>query len=581
MILFKKVRWKNFLSTGNVFSEVDLMRSRTNLIVGTNGAGKSTILDALTFSLFGRPFRKISKSMLVNSINEKDTVVEIEFNIGKNEYKIHRGIKPNKFEIYCNGEQWDEDSKAVDQQKNLEQNVLKMNYKSFTQIVVLGSSTFVPFMKLSIPQRREIIEDILDIQVFSIMNQRLKDKVRENNEEIKDLDYQVHLLEEKIDLQKKYMFDMEKRNKEEVDKKSEKIACLMEDETMNNVEIERLTKEVEELSVQMKELSNSKTKLKKLNKFLTKIQTKLSACEKENGFFKDNQVCPTCTQELSEEFRELKIKEGEEELSSLNTGLDDLALAIKNEEEREDEFVKLSQDVLNCNSSITQANYQITTIRKGISDLDKEIKELEGSNPDKKAEFIKLEGLIKDKKGLKQQLSVGKKDKDTLFVASQLLKDNGIKTRIIKTYLPAMNQLINKYLQSMDFYVNFTLDENFEEIIKSRYRDVFSYDSFSEGEKARIDIALLLTWRSVAKLKNSVDTNLLILDEIFDGSLDQSGASDLGWILRNFDDSTNVFVISHKEALNDKFDRTINVTKDKNFSRLEETVHEVSHALVG
>jgi len=581
MILFKKVRWKNFLSTGNVFSEVDLMRSRTNLIVGTNGAGKSTILDALTFSLFGRPFRKISKSMLVNSINEKDTVVEIEFSIGKNDYKIHRSIKPNKFEIYCNGEQWDEDSKAVDQQKNLEQNVLKMNFKSFTQIVVLGSSTFVPFMKLSIPQRREIIEDILDIQVFSIMNQRLKDKVRENNEEIKDLDYQVHLLEEKIDLQKKYMFDMEKRNKEEVDKKSEKIACLMEDETMNNVEIERLTKEVEELSVQMKELSNSKTKLKKLNKFLTKIQTKLSACEKENGFFKDNQVCPTCTQELSEEFRELKIKEGEEELSSLNTGLDDLALAIKNEEEREDEFVKLSQDVLNCNSSITQANYQITTIRKGISDLDKEIKELEGSNPDKKAEFIKLEGLIKDKKGLKQQLSVGKKDKDTLFVASQLLKDNGIKTRIIKTYLPAMNQLINKYLQSMDFYVNFTLDENFEEIIKSRYRDVFSYDSFSEGEKARIDIALLLTWRSVAKLKNSVDTNLLILDEIFDGSLDQSGASDLGWILRNFDDSTNVFVISHKELLSDKFDRTITAEKVKNYSTISETVHEVTHSLVG
>jgi len=581
MILFKKVRWKNFLSTGNVFSEVDLMRSRTNLIVGTNGAGKSTILDALTFSLFGRPFRKISKSMLVNSINEKDTVVEIEFSIGKNDYKIHRSIKPNKFEIYCNGEQWDEDSKAVDQQKNLEQNVLKMNFKSFTQIVVLGSSTFVPFMKLSIPQRREIIEDILDIQVFSIMNQRLKDKVRENNEEIKDLDYQVHLLEEKIDLQKKYMFDMEKRNKEEVDKKNEKKGCLMEDETMNTIEIERLTKEVEELSAKMEELSNSKTKLKKLNKFLTKIQTKLSACEKEHGFFKDNHVCPTCTQELNDEFREGKIKEGEDELNNLNTGLDDLASEIKKEEEREDEFTKLSQDVLNRNSSISQANYQITSIRKSITDIDNEIKELEGTNPDKKAEFIKLEGLIKDKKGLKQQLSVGKKDKDTLFVASQLLKDNGIKTRIIKTYLPAMNQLINKYLQSMDFYVNFTLDENFEEIIKSRYRDVFSYDSFSEGEKARIDIALLLTWRSVAKLKNSVDTNLLILDEIFDGSLDQSGASDLGWILRNFDDSTNVFVISHKELLSDKFDRTITAEKVKNYSTISETVHEVTHSLVG
>ena len=581
MILFKKVRWKNFLSTGNTFSEIDLVRSRTNLIVGTNGAGKSTILDALTFSLFGKSFRKISKGMLVNSVNEKDTMVEIEFSIGKNEYKIIRGIKPNRFEIYCNGKMWDEDAKAVDQQKNLEQNVLKMNFKSFTQIVVLGSSTFVPFMKLSIPQRREIIEDILDIQVFSIMNQRLKDKVRENNEEIKDLDYQVHLLEEKIGLQKKYMFDMEKRNQEEVDKKNEKIASLMEDETVNNGEIENLTKEVEELSVRMEELSNSKTKLKKLNKFLTKIQTKLSTCEKEHGFFVDNHICPTCTQDLSDEFREGKIQEGEKALSNLHVGLDDLATAIKTEEEREDEFTKLSQDVIGRNSSITQANYKITTIRKSIGELDKEIKELEGSNPDKKAEFVKLEGLVSEKKDLKSQVSVGKKEKDTLYVASQLLKDNGIKTRIIKTYLPAMNQLINKYLQSMDFYVNFTLDENFEEIIKSRYRDVFTYDSFSEGEKARIDIALLLTWRSVAKLKNSVDTNLLILDEIFDGSLDQSGSSDLGWILRNFDDSTNVFVISHKEQMSDKFDRTITAEKVKNFSTISETVNEVTHGLIG
>tara|TARA_B100000678_G_scaffold130758_1_gene109292 strand:- start:3809 stop:5554 length:1746 start_codon:yes stop_codon:yes gene_type:complete len=581
MILFKKVRWKNFLSTGNVFSEVDLMRSRTNLIVGTNGAGKSTILDALTFSLFGRPFRKISKSMLVNSINEKDTVVEIEFSIGKNEYKIHRAIKPNKFEIYCNGEQWDEDSKAVDQQKNLEQNVLKMNYKSFTQIVVLGSSTFVPFMKLSIPQRREIIEDILDIQVFSIMNQRLKDKVRENNEEIKDLDYQVHLLEEKIDLQKKYMFDMEKRNKEEVDKKNEKKGCLMEDETMNTIEIEGLTKEVEEISSKMEDYSKSSIKLKKLNTILIKLNTKLKKCKKEHQFFEDNHVCPTCTQDLSDEFRHDMIENGKSKLEEMHGGYEELTTAIEAEEKRSEKFLELSQQVTERNTTITNLNYQLMTIRKSINDIDTEIKELEGSNPDKKAEFIKLEGLIKDKKGLKQQLSVGKKDKDTLFVASQLLKDNGIKTRIIKTYLPAMNQLINKYLQSMDFYVNFTLDENFEEIIKSRYRDVFSYDSFSEGEKARIDIALLLTWRSVAKLKNSVDTNLLILDEIFDGSLDQSGSSDLGWILRNFDDSTNVFVISHKEQLSDKFDRTITAEKVKNYSTISETVHEVTHSLVG
>ena len=581
MIIFKKVRWKNLLSTGNVFSEVDLQGARTNLIVGTNGAGKSTILDALTFSLFGKPFRKINKGMLVNSVNEKDCMTEVEFSIGKLDYKVIRGIKPNKFEIYCNGKIFNQESTVAEQQKNLEKNILKLNYKSFTQIVVLGSSTFVPFMRLPTVQRREIIEDILDIQVFSTMNLLLRDKTRENNEEIKEFDYQIHLLEEKIDLQKQHMLTLEKRNQEEVDKKKEKIKELQKDEVKSTEEIHKLTEDVEKLSKEMEELSNSKVKLKKLNTFLTKIQGKLSTCEKENGFFKDNHVCPTCTQDLSEEFRDLKIKEGEEQLDSLTAGLEDLSVAIKNEEDREDQFVKLSQEVLSCNSSITQENFQITTIRNGINDLDNEVKELEGSNSDKKSEFVKLEGLIKDKKGVLKDHSNVKKDRDVILAAGQLLKDNGIKTRIIKTYLPTMNKLINNFLQSMDFYVNFTLTENFEEIIKSRYRDVFTYDSFSEGEKARIDIALLLTWRSVAKLKNSVDTNLLILDEIFDGSLDQNGSSDLGWVLRNFDDSTNVFVISHKEAMNDKFDRTITAEKEKNFSILKETVNEVTHSLVG
>ena len=581
MIIFKKVRWKNLLSTGNVFSEVDLQGARTNLIVGTNGAGKSTILDALTFSLFGKPFRKINKGMLVNSVNDKDCMTEIEFSIGKLDYKVIRGIKPNKFEIYCNGKIFNQESTVAEQQKNLEKNILKLNYKSFTQIVVLGSSTFVPFMRLPTVQRREIIEDILDIQVFSTMNLLLRDKTRENNEEIKEFDYQIHLLEEKIDLQKQHMLTLEKRNQEEVDKKKEKIKELQKDEVKSTEEIHKLTEDVEKLSKEMEELSNSKVKLKKLNTFLTKIQGKLSTCEKENGFFKDNHVCPTCTQDLSEEFRDLKIKEGEEQLDSLTAGLEDLSVAIKNEEDREDQFVKLSQKVLSCNSSITQENFQITTIRNGINDLDNEVKELEGSNSDKKSEFVKLEGLIKDKKGVLKDHSNVKKDRDVILAAGQLLKDNGIKTRIIKTYLPTMNKLINNFLQSMDFYVNFTLTENFEEIIKSRYRDVFTYDSFSEGEKARIDIALLLTWRSIAKLKNSVDTNLLILDEIFDGSLDQNGSSDLGWVLRNFDDSTNVFVISHKEAMNDKFDRTITAEKEKNFSILKETVNEVTHGLVG
>ena len=581
MIVFEKVRWKNFLSTGNVFSEIDLQRSRTNLIVGHNGSGKSTILDALTFSLFGKPFRKISKSMLVNSVNEKDTMVEVEFSIGKNSYQVIRGIKPNKFMVYCNGQPWDEDAKAVDQQKNLEQNVLKMNFKSFTQIVVLGSSTFVPFMRLPGQQRREIIEDILDIQVFSVMNSRLKDKIRENNEEIKDLDYQLHLLEEKIELQKQYMLELKKKTDAEIDKKKEKIKEYQQEEESSLENIRDLTDQVTNLSTEMEEYSKSSSKLKKLNTFLIKLNQKLQTCKKEHEFFEDNHVCPTCTQDLSDEFRADKIEEGKTKLDEMNVGYEKMQTAIKDEEERNEKFLKLTQEVNTKNTTITNINYQLMSIRNNIDEISKEIKELEGSTPDKKAEFVKLEGLIEDKKATKKNCAVSKKDRDVLQVATTLLKDSGIKTRIIKTYLPTMNKLINQFLQSMDFYVNFTLNENFEETIKSRYRDVFSYESFSEGEKARIDISLLLTWRSIAKLKNSVDTNLLILDEIFDGSLDQSGTSDLGWILRNFDDNTNVFVISHKTILDDKFDRTITVNKDKNYSTLEETVHEVTHALVG
>ena len=575
MIIFKKIRWKNFLSTGNVFSEVDLQKSKTNLIIGSNGAGKSTILDALTFSLFGKPFRKINKPMLVNSINEKDLLTEIEFSIGKKEYKVVRGIKPNVFEIYCDDQLWNQESTLVEQQKNFEANVLKMNYKSFTQIVVLGSSTFVPFMRLPLAQRREIIEDILDIQVFSTMNVLLKDKVRENNEEIKDLDYQVHLLEDKIDLQKKYMLELENKTKEEINRKENKISELLQNENEQHQEIARLNSEVQKHSEEMEELNNSSSKLKKLNTFLIKLQGKLQTCQKEHEFFEKNHVCPTCTQDLSDDFREEKLQSGKSKVDEMTLGYNDLLKAIGEEEQRHEQFSKLSNQVMTLNNSISQANFQIGSIKKSISDIENEIKELESSNPDKKAEFVKLEGLISEKKSLNTNISESKKDRDVLLTASQLLKDNGIKTRIIKTYLPAMNQLINQYLQSMDFYVNFTLNENFEEIIKSRYRDVFSYDSFSEGEKSRIDIALLLTWRSIAKLKNSVDTNLLILDEIFDSSLDQQGGSDLGWILRNFDDNTNVYVISHREQLEGKFDRTLTAMKEKNFSVVQETVSEL------
>ena len=581
MIVFEKIRWKNFLSTGNVFSEIDLETARTNLIVGSNGAGKSTILDALTFSLFARPFRKISKSMLVNSINEKDCVAEIEFRIGKIEYKVIRGMKPSKFEIYCNGQAWNQDSSQLEQQKNFEANVLKMNYKSFTQIVVLGSSTFVPFMKLPGGQRREIIEDILDIQVFSTMNVLLKDKMRSNNEELRDIDYQLDLLKDRIELQKQHMFSLEKKTQEEIDRKKEKINEYKNTELQGAEEVTILTEQICKLNKEMQDYSKSSEKLSKLNTYLIKLTHKMNTCKKENKFFESNYVCPTCTQELSEEFRNEKLEEGKTKVNEMNIGFEDLQKAIGDEQKRFDKFTELSTEVNNINTTISQTNFQLLTIRKQVESIQDEIKELEGSTPDKKAEYDKLQSLVSDKKEYSKQHADLKKDRDVLTTAGQLLKDNGIKTRIIKTYLPTMNKLINDFLQRMEFYVNFTLDENFDEIIKSRYRDVFSYDSFSEGEKARIDIALLLTWRSIAKLKNSVDTNLLILDEIFDGSLDQSGTSDLGWILRNFDENTKVFVISHKQGLDDKFDRTITVNKDKNYSTIEETVHEVTHALVG
>ena len=575
MIIFKTIRWKNFLSTGNVFTEVDLTTCKTNLIVGENGAGKSTILDALTSSLFGKPFRKINKPMLVNSINEKDCVTEIEFSIGKNEFKVVRGIKPNKFEIFNNGQLWNQESTLVDQQKNFEQNVLKMNYKSFTQIVVLGSSTFVPFMRLPVAQRREIIEDILDIQIFSTMNVLLKDKIRDNRDEIKEFDYQVDLIKEKIGIQKSYLLELDKKNKADISKKEDKIAELLEDENKQHVSIKETNDVIEQLNAQIAEYSTSSDKLKKLNTFLIKLSSKLQTCQKEHDFFEKNHVCPTCTQDLSDEFRTDKISSGKNKLDEMTIGYNDLLSAIGDEEKRFNKWNELSTEITSSNQKISQANFQINSIRKSIVDIEKEIKDLESGGGDKKEAFTKLETLVEEKKELSLQLVESKKDKDMLSVAAGLLKDNGIKTRIIKKYLPVMNKLINQYLQGMDFYVNFTLDENFEETIKSRFRDHFSYASFSEGEKARIDIALLLTWRSIAKLKNSVDTNLLILDEIFDGSLDQQGGSDLGWILRNFDDSISVFVISHKEQMNDKYDRTLNVEKVKNYSVIRETISKL------
>ncbi len=561
MIIFEKIRWRNFLSTGNVFTEVNLLSAKTNLIVGTNGAGKSTILDALTFSLFGKPFRKINKGMLVNSVNEKDCVVEIEFKKGPNKFKVVRGIKPNKFEIYQNGEMLDQSSNVNDYQKQLEQTILKMNYKSFTQIVVLGSSTFVPFMRLPGQQRREIIEDILDIQIFSVMNTLLKDKVRAAADEMKDFDYKADLVEQKVSMQKEFISTMCQHRADNISEKKEKIKFLTK-------EISDLDKLVGDATTERDSFENAPSKLKKLNTLKGKIQQKFASHKKQHEFFGDNTECPTCGQSITEELRDSKLASIMEDIKILQVGFEEMDVAIKLEEERDAVYH-------NLNKKITKYNTDIHNTQNQVQDFLNEIEALQNEKNDTIEAEEKLINLENEFIGLKKVIASMKEERNTLLAATLLLKDNGIKTRVIKRYLPVMNKLINQHLQNLEFYVNFNLNENFEETIKSRYRDSFSYESFSEGEKARIDIALLLTWRAVAKLKNSVDTNILILDEIFDGSLDQCGTSELGWILRNFDDNTNIFVISHKETLEGKFERTLHVEKIKNYSVVRESVNEV------
>ena len=576
MIVFKTLRWRNFLSTGNTFTEFNLNEAKTNLIVGANGAGKSTILDALTFSLFGKPFRKINKPMLMNSINGSDLVTEIEFHSGKNEYKIVRCIKPGIFEVWQNNVLLDQSSSTSDYQNYLENNILKMNYKSFTQIVVLGSSTFVPFMRLPLASRREIIEDILDIKIFSMMNINLKEKLKFSNDDIKDRDYQIDLLEEKVTMQKNFIDNLDIQNQNDIQEKNNKVIHFTKIEKEVADKFEQLNQDRETISKEMKEFSNATAKLKKLGNLRGKIQQKFSSHRKEHEFFTENTSCPTCTQHISEDLRDTKVSEILNSIKELKQGMEEMEEAIKLEEERESNFNDLSQKWSSLFNEMQIHQFQISSYQSQIQDLQQEISQLQNNNANRNEEDSKLQGLEKALSVSKQQMIAVKEERDCLVAAGQLLKDNGIKTSIIKRYLPVMNKLINDYLQNMDFYVNFTLNENFEETIKSRYRDSFSYESFSEGEKARIDIALLLTWRAIAKLKNSVDTNLLILDEIFDGSLDKSGTSELGWILKNFDDNTNVFVISHKEGMEEKFEKTWKCEKIKNFSIVRETVDEVA-----
>jgi DNA repair exonuclease SbcCD ATPase subunit len=574
MIIFKTIKWKNFLSTGTQFTEVDLTNTKSTIIVGSNGAGKSTILDALTFSLFGKPFRKINKPQLVNSINQTDCVVELDFDIGRNKYKVIRGIKPAKFEVYQNGAMLDQNASAVDQQKYFEQTLLKMNYKSFTQIVVLGSSTFVPFMRLPLASRREIIEDILDIQIFSTMNVNLKEKVKIINDELKDHEYKLSLVKEKVDMQKQFMLDIEKKNKEDIEVKENRKQELLIEALNHETEILNNDTEIDTKTTAVSDTTKIKATISKVTSLKEKLSTKRNTHSKEKKFFEENDACPTCGQSIEEHFKQEKIQVLSDKLSEVEKGVSDLGQQLSNLQAQENTFVLLIGEINELNQQNRQLNNEIKSLHRRIEELDHDIGKLRNSDVNQREQFSILKSLDEDSKQTQKVISETKEEKDCLLTATQLLKDSGIKTRIIKKYLPTMNKLINGYLEKMEFASSFTLNENFEEVIKSRYRDEFSYESFSEGEKARIDIALLLTWRSVAKLKNSVDTNLLILDEIFDGSLDQSGNSDLGWILKTFDDKTNVFVISHRDNIADKFDRCLRFEKHKNYSYVSEEVSE-------
>ena len=570
MIIFENLKWKNFLSTGNQFTEVNLAQDRSTIIVGANGAGKSTILDALTFALFGKPFRKINKPQLLNSINMGDCVVNLNFNIGRNKYEVTRGIKPAVFEVKQNGVALNQDASVNDQQKNFEQTILKMNYKSFTQIVVLGSSTFVPFMRLPLAARRDIIEDILDIQIFSSMNVNLKDKIRNINDELKDHEYKLSLVKEKIDMQKTFMLDIEKKNKEDIQEKESRKEEFLTEALGYETEILNNDKEIDEKSSAISDTQKIKKTISKVETLKNKISTKQNSYTKEKSFFEENDSCPTCGQGIEEHFKHEKVSLLSDKLAEVEKAMSDLGQQLSDLQSQENTFILLIDEINKLNSKNRQLKNDINSLHRRIEDLDRDIRKLRDTDVSQREQFSILKSLDNQAKEIQKVISETKEEKDCLTTATQLLKDSGIKTRIIKKYLPTMNKLINEYLDKMEFSASFMLDESFSEVIKSRYRDEFSYESFSEGEKARIDIALLLTWRSIAKLKNSVDTNLLILDEIFDGSLDQSGNSDLGWILKTFDDKTNVFVISHRDNMADKFDRCLRFEKHKNFSYVTE-----------
>ena len=572
MIKFQKLRFKNFLSTGNNFTELDFLSSPTTLVVGHNGAGKSTMLDALSFGLFGKPHRKVSKNQLVNSINNKGTLVEVEFSVNSQEYKIVRGIKPNKFEIWQGGNMINQNSHAKEYQQVLEKNILKLTHKSFHQIVVLGSSSFVPFMQLSGGASRDVIEDLLDINVFSKMNSLLKEKMSILKDEIQTSNHNLEMCKTKINAQKKYLRDLNAVNTAYRKEKEDKIEEI-------NAEIVELQERNTELSTMVEErqppllrqIDDLSVKAKELTEYMSSFKTQIKALVKESKFFEENEVCPSCDQDISQEIRDEKVAKAKRKANALN---DTMALAKEKDEDYkslQESYDAMSEAIRNWQNELNNNNQTISRLQKNITSIHTDLSKAQGETGDLEKANAELETLRESELTLTENKYKLNEQYAYNQVNAELLRDTGIKTKIIKQYIPVINQLTNQYLQILDFFVHFDLDESFQETIRSRHRDAFTYDSFSEGEKQRIDLSLLFTWRQIAKMKNSVATNLLILDETFDSSLDDDGVDNLMKIINSLGEDTHVFVISHKGELEDAaFDRRIEFVKEKNFSKMKE-----------
>lgn len=567
MIYFTKIRWKNFLSTGNLFTEVNLCQHSTTLIVGENGAGKSTFLDALTFVLFGKPFRNINKPLLINSITQKNLVVEIEFMIGKVNYKIVRGIKPNIFEVYQNDVLLNQTAETKDYQAILEKQILKTNYKSFCQVVVLGSASYVPFMRLSAAQRREITEDLLDLQIFTTMNALLKDKISDNNEAIRQCNNDITLAKEHIELLRKHIINVNNSNEKNIEDKKQRIVDTKD-------KIEEYAKTLQDLNSTVATLQKKTEKLPKLKKSLdsinnlkTQIEIKIDVMNEEIHFFNNHDDCPTCKQEISKEFKCDSVDKRTAEITETKEGYKLLIDKYYSVRDQIKELTKIEDEIINHKFSINTTQNRINSLLDYINEIEKEINSMKVFEMNDEDQKIKeLETKLQEYSELYIKLQ---SDKVTYAFASTLLKDNGIKSKIVKQYIPIINKLINKYLSSMEFMCQFELDENFSETIKSRYRDEFKYDSFSEGEKFRINLAILFTWRSIAKMRNSINTNLLIMDEVMDSSLDNNGTDEFLKLINNLTKDTNTFIISHKkDTIIDKFDHSIKFEKYQNFSRI-------------